>query len=318
MSGDLDFRAERRRSLWRRIVDFALTDVHTIVDGGIDPEAIERLERVLLEADFGVDTSMVLVSALERASERGIIRSPADLRECLAEEIRSMLATGREHETSDRGTLSRGEDLGVLLVLGVNGVGKTTSVAKLAHRLSRTGDSVMLAAADTFRAGAQEQLKAWADRIDVHFVGGSPGGDPAAVAFDAVDAAISREMDWVLIDTAGRLHTQTDLMGELEKIDRVISRKVPGAPHERLLVVDATSGQNVLNQAREFGTVFELSGLILAKFDSTARGGTAVAVARELSVPVRFLGTGEAVEDLEPFTAEEYVRKLLGDSGESS
>lgn len=314
MSGDLDFRSERKRSIWRRIVDFALTDVNTIVDGGIDVDAIERLERVLLEADFGVDTAMELVSVMERASERGKIKSAADLRELLAEEIRGILTSGSGGAAGDPGSLARGPDLGIILVLGVNGVGKTTSVAKLAHRLKQQGDSVLMAAADTFRAGAQEQLRAWADRIGVEFVGGRPGGDPAAVTFDALDAAVARDVDWVLIDTAGRLHTQTDLMGELAKIDRVISRKVPGAPHERLLVVDATSGQNVLNQARQFGAALDLSGLVFAKFDSTARAGTAVAVARELSVPVRFLGTGEGVGDLEPFTADEYVEKLLGDS----
>ncbi|MDX1396087.1 MAG: signal recognition particle-docking protein FtsY [Gemmatimonadota bacterium] len=323
MSADSGFRSERKRSLWRRIVDFALTDVNTIVEGGIDDEAIERFERVLLEADFGVETTMELVAGLERASERGKIRSMSELRDHLSGEIAAILegsgrpdGSGAAGEESSGTTLARGEDLGIVLVLGVNGVGKTTSVAKLAHRLQTAGDTVLLAAADTFRAGAQEQLRAWADRIGVGFVGGRRGGDPAAVTFDAVEAALSRRADWVLIDTAGRLHTQSDLMAELEKIDRVISRNVPGAPHERLLVVDATSGQNVLAQARQFGAVLELSGLVLAKFDSTGRGGTAVAVARELSVPVRFLGTGEALDDLEPFTAAGYVEKLLGAPGD--
>lgn len=312
-----DFKSERKRSLWRRIVDFALTDVNTIVEGGIDDESIERLERVLLEADFGVETAMDLVAVLERESERGRVTSPSALRTLLAEEIGAILRTpGTEMSGTDAGELARGDELGVILVLGVNGVGKTTSVAKLAHRLSARGDSVLLAAADTFRAGAQEQLSEWATRMGVEFVGGGPGADPAAVAFDAVEAALARGMDWVIIDTAGRLHTQTDLMAELVKIDRVVSRKVDGAPHERLLVVDATSGQNVLNQARQFGSTLELSGLVLAKFDSTARAGTAVAVARELSVPVRFLGTGERLEDLEPFTPDEYVEKLLGPTGE--
>lgn len=312
MSGDLGLRSERKRSLWRRIVDFALTDVQTIVDGGIDEDAIERLERVLLEADFGVEAAMELVSALERASERGRIGSPEDLRTCLADEIRAILTAAMGDGLDDAGVLARGDDLGVILVLGVNGVGKTTSVAKLAHRLIASGDRVLVAAADTFRAGAQEQLKSWADRVGAEFVGGRSGGDPAAVAFDALEAAVARGVDRVLIDTAGRLHTRTDLMGELEKIDRVIARKVPGAPHERLLVVDATSGQNVLSQVRQFGAILELSGLVLAKFDSTARAGTAVAVARELSLPIRFLGTGESAEDLETFTPERYVDKLFG------
>ncbi|MDH3732227.1 MAG: signal recognition particle-docking protein FtsY [Gemmatimonadota bacterium] len=306
-----DFKAERKRSLWRRIVDFALADVNTIVEGGIDEDTIERLERVLLEADFGVEMSMELVQTLERASERGRIRSSADLRDLLATEIRQVLEAASPPGAAPE-ELARADGLAVVLVLGVNGVGKTTSVAKLAHRLKREGNSVLLAAADTFRAGAQEQLAEWAGRLDVEFVGGRPGADPAAVAFDAVEAALARDMDWVLIDTAGRLHTQTDLMGELGKIDRVVGRQVEGAPHERLLVVDATSGQNVLNQARQFGAELELSGLVLAKFDSTARAGTAVAVAKELSVPVRFLGTGEQLDDLEPFTPDDYIDKLLG------
>jgi len=310
MTRDLDLSSERRRSLWRRIVDFALSDVNTIVGGGVDEGAIERLERVLLEADFGVETTMELVSGLERAGERGKIRAQEDVRALLASEIRGLLDTpGADVEA---GGLARGADIGIVLVLGVNGVGKTTSVAKLAHRLIASGDRVLLAAADTFRAGAQEQLGTWAERVGADFVGGSPGGDPAAVAFDAVEAGLSRGLDWVLIDTAGRLHTQTDLMAELEKIDRVIARKVPGAPHERLLVVDATSGQNVMTQARRFGASLELSGLIFAKFDSTARAGTAVAVVRELSVPVRFLGTGETLDDLVPFDADAYVEKVLG------
>lgn len=312
MTGDLDFSSERKRSLWRRIVDFALSDVNAIVEGGVEDDTIERLERVLLEADFGVDTAMELVSGLERASERGKIRSQEDVRELLESEIRGMLEAADATRESASGALARGAEVGVILVLGVNGVGKTTSVAKLAHRLIASGDRVLLAAADTFRAGAQEQLRMWADRVGADFVGGRPGGDPAAVAFDAVEAALARGIEWVLIDTAGRLHTQTDLMAELEKIDRVIARKIPGAPHERLLVVDATSGQNVMTQARTFGACLDLSGLVFAKFDSTARAGTAVAVVRELSVPVRFLGTGEGLDDLLPFDPDAYVEKLLG------
>lgn len=330
----LDFRSERpRRSLWRRIVDYALMDVNTIVEGGVDEEAIERLERVLLEADFGVDATMELVAELERAAERGRIRGEADLREVLGERIRDILAAAGDGAggapfgaaatpgpagvpPGDRGALRRGTDgPGVVLLLGVNGTGKTTTVGKLAHRLMRGGDSVLVAAADTFRAGAQNQLRAWAERVGADFVGGEAGADPAAVAFDAVDAARARGIDWVLIDTAGRLHTQGGLLQELRKVDRVLGRKVDGAPHERLLVVDATSGQNVLSQARRFGDALQLTGIVLAKFDSTARAGTAVAVARELGMPVRFLGTGETERDLEPFDPDAYVRKVLGEEG---
>lgn len=303
-----------KKSLWRRIVDVALMDVNTIVEGGVDPDAIERLERVLIEADFGVEATLELVEELERAAGRGRLGSEEDVRELLSREIRAILEGARSGSGPSPGSLRRGEDLGVVLVMGVNGVGKTTTVAKLARRLARDGDRVLMAAADTFRAGAQEQLRTWAERVDADFVGGRPSADPAAVAFDAVEAAIARGGDWVLIDTAGRLHTQTDLMSELEKIDRVIGRKVPGAPHERLLVVDATSGQNVLSQARRFEAGLDLTGLILAKFDSTARAGTVVAVSRELEIPVRFLGTGEGPDDLEPFTAEAYVEKLFGET----
>jgi fused signal recognition particle receptor len=303
----------RKRSLWRRIVDFALTDVNTIVEGGFDADSIERVEQVLLEADFGVETTLDLVEALERASERGQVTSPEDLRALLRTRIGEYLAPEGETAAMDPGVLARGPERGVILVLGVNGVGKTTTVAKLAHRLTAGGDRVLLAAADTFRAGAQEQLRTWAERVGTEFVGGRDGGDPAAVAFDAMEAAAARDVDWVLIDTAGRLHTQTDLMKELEKIDRVISRQMEGAPHERLLVVDATSGQNVANQARTFSSSLELTGLVLAKFDSSARAGTVVSVVRELSVPVRFLGTGETPADLEPFSVGRYLDKILGD-----
>ena len=321
----LDLRSQRpQRSLWRKIVDFALTDVNTIVEGGIDDGAVERLEQVLLEADFGVDAAMELIAELERAVERGKIRGEEDLRALLGERVRAILTRGGDTaetgvlEEVDRepalaGQLRRGDGgLSVVLMVGVNGTGKTTTVAKLAHRLRSAGDRVMLAAADTFRAGAQEQLRIWAERVGADFVGGSAGGDPAAVAFDAVEAAQSRGAQWVLIDTAGRLHTQSNLMQELQKIDRVLGRKIEGAPHERLLVVDATTGQNVLNQARQFGAALDLTGMVFAKFDSTARAGTAVAVSRELAIPVRFLGTGEGLEDLVPFDPELYVEKLLG------
>lgn len=329
--GSLDLRSERpRRSLWQKIVDVALMDVNTIVRGGVDAGAVEGLERVLLEADFGVDATMALVDELERAAERGKVGDPEELRSLLGDRIREILADaadgaapeadGKSGERSGdparavrRALHAAPEGIGptVVMILGVNGTGKTTTAAKLAWHLERAGERVLLAATDTFRAGAQDQLRRWAERIGAGFVGGQRGGDPAAVAFDAIDAARGRGATWVLVDTAGRLHTQGDLMEELRKIDRVVGRKVEGAPHERLLVVDATSGQNVLNQAAEFGRALELTGLVLAKYDSSARAGTAVAVARELGMPVRLLGTGEGVEDLRPFDPEAYVEKLL-------
>lgn len=307
MEERLDIRgADRRKSLWQRIVDVSLTDVSVLVRG-IDDEAIERLERILLEADFGVDATLHLATALEEAARRGAVRTEAELRSLLAARIRGILDSAGELR-SPVDTTARPL---VTLALGVNGTGKTTTVAKLARRAQAEGARVLLAATDTFRSGAQEQLRIWAERLGADFVGGQQGGDPAAVAYDAAEAALARGMDHLIVDTAGRLHTQKGLMQELGKIARVLERLVPGAPHERLLVVDATSGQNVLTQAREFGSGIPLSGIVLAKYDSSARGGTAVAVARELGVPVRYLGTGESVADLEPFDPERYVERLL-------
>ena len=309
MTERLDLKSERpKRSLWRRIVDLAMTDVGTLVKG-IDEESIEDLEQLLLEADFGVDATMELVDELERASRQGDVGSEAELRELLETRIRGMLDGGEQTRE-----LVRPEGgLAVNLILGVNGTGKTTTAAKLAWRFQERGERVMLAAADTFRAGAQEQLRVWADRLGAEFVGGADGGDPAAVAFDAVQAASSRGVDRLFIDTAGRLHTQSGLMEELSKVGRVVARQAPGAPHERILVVDATSGQNVINQTREFGAALELTGLVLSKFDSTARGGTVVAVARELGVPVRYIGTGEQPADLELFDPSQLAAKVLGE-----
>ena len=310
----LDLTSERpKRSLWQRIVDVALTDARTL-QTGIDAASIDALERLLLESDFGVPATMDLVAELERDAERGRVRSEDDLRSLLGSRIREMLV-GTEDDTSDtraRGELERPDSSpGVALVLGVNGTGKTTTTGKLAWRFIQRGERVLLAATDTFRAGAQEQLRRWAERVGAAYVGGHEGGDPAAVAYDAMEAALSRGVDRVLVDTAGRLHTQKNLMEELKKIDRVIGRVLSGAPHERLLIVDATSGQNVLSQAADFGRGLDLTGLIVAKFDSSARAGTIVSVARELDLPVRYLGTGEGEEDLELFRADRYLAKVL-------
>jgi fused signal recognition particle receptor len=198
------------------------------------------------------------------------------------------------------------------MVAGVNGVGKTTTIGKLAHRYAAEGKSVMLAAADTFRAAAVNQLSIWADRSGAQFVGGETGGDAAAVAFDAMESAIARSADVLIVDTAGRLHTQKNLMEELVKIKRVLERRLPGAPHEIILVVDANTGQNALSQARLFDEALGLTGLVMAKMDGTARGGIVVSIARELSVPVRYIGTGEGIEDLEPFDPGAFADGLVG------
>src|SRR5690606_268084 len=197
------------------------------------------------------------------------------------------------------------------LIAGVNGAGKTTTIGKLAYRLKRQGHRVLLAAADTFRAGAIDQLRVWAERVGTEFVGARPGADPAAVAFDAIDAARARGADVVIIDTAGRLHTHSDLLAELAKIERVVARKQPGAPHETLLVLDATIGQNAIAQARMFGQALKLTGLVLAKLDSTAKGGIVVALKQEFGLPVKLVGVGEDVEDLEPFDADVFAREVL-------
>jgi fused signal recognition particle receptor len=297
-------------SLWQKIKDVAMTDVGVLVKGGIDEDAVARLERALLQADFGVEATTDLVDELERAAKRGDVGTGEELHALLARRIKEILAGA---DGSAGGGLAGAEEgPAVVLMLGVNGTGKTTTAAKLAHRFGEEAGGAVLAASDTFRAGAQDQLRHWAERVGARFVGGEEGGDPAAVAYDAVEAARSGGNGLVLVDTAGRLHTRSDLMEELRKVDRVVGRLVDGAPHERLLVVDATSGQNVIRQAREFGRAVELTGLVLTKFDSTARGGTVVAVARELGLPTRFLGTGEGVEDLEPFDPDRYVEKVLG------
>ena len=234
--GSLDLRSQRpKRSLWQKIVDLALTDARTL-GGRVEEVDVEELERTLLESDFGVDATMELVAELERAVERGRVGGESELRALLGDRIRAML----EGSGSEAGELERpATGPGIALILGVNGTGKTTTAAKLARRFIQRGERVLLAATDTFRAGAQQQLREWAERVGADYVGGREGGDPAAVAFDAVEAAQSRGVDRLLIDTAGRLHTQRNLMEELKKIDRVIGRLEPGAPQDRILVVDA-------------------------------------------------------------------------------
>ena len=298
---------ENRKSLWERIKDVALTDVSVLV-GGMDEGSLERLEEVLIAADFGVPATLRLTSAVETLAQRGQVRTQRDFLRAVQEEIEAILSTGRS-DTALRFNFEEGPT--VFLIAGVNGVGKTTSIGKLAHRLTRSGHRVLLAAGDTFRAGAIEQLRRWSDRVGCEFVGSEPGRDPAAVAFDALDVAQSRGVDVVLMDTAGRLHTQSGLMAELEKTQRVIARKLPGAPHEMLLVLDATVGQNAMAQVRTFGQVLDLTGLVLSKMDSTARGGIVVALKEEFDLPVKFVGVGEGIEDLVPFEIPEFAEEVL-------
>jgi fused signal recognition particle receptor len=262
-----------------------------------DEAAWERLEEALITADVGVSATAEVVRRLEQRSEL------PDLGGALVQELTTVLGEPARLDVVSRPT--------VILVVGVNGTGKTTTIGKLALRLREHGLRVVVAAADTFRAAAEEQLEIWADRAGAAFVGGERGGDPAAVAYDAIERAERDGADVVIVDTAGRLHTQHNLMEELAKVRRVIERKLPGAPHETLLVVDATTGQNGLQQARLFGEAVGVTGVALTKLDGSAKGGIAVAIAHELGLPVKLVGVGERLEDLRPFDPRDFAQALV-------
>jgi len=262
-----------------------------------DDGAWERLEEALIAADVGVPSTAELVRRLEARGEVG------DLSEALVDEAAALLG--------EPGLLDLDGQPSVILVVGVNGTGKTTTIGKLANRLREHGRSVVLGAADTFRAAAEEQLEIWAQRSGAEFVGGERGGDPAAVAYDAIETATQEGRDVVIVDTAGRLHTQANLMEELAKVRRVIAQKLEGAPHETLLVVDATTGQNGVQQARLFGDAVGVTGVALTKLDGSAKGGVAIAIANELGLPVKLIGVGEGLDDLRPFDPKDFARALL-------
>jgi fused signal recognition particle receptor len=262
-----------------------------------DEAAWERLEEALIAADVGVPSTAELVRRLEARSD------VADLNEALVEEAVALLG--------DSPSLRLNGAPSVILVVGVNGTGKTTTIGKLAYRLREHGRSVVLGAADTFRAAAEEQLEIWAERAQADFVGGERTGDPAAVAYDAIETAAAHSRDVVIVDTAGRLHTQANLMEELAKVRRVIAHKLEGAPHETLLVVDATTGQNGVQQARLFGDAVGVTGVALTKLDGSAKGGVAIAIAHELRLPVKLVGVGETLDDLRPFDAQDFARALI-------
>lgn len=270
----------------------------------VTEETWEKLEELLVRADVGVSTTVYLVDRLrQRARDEAILRAD-ELQKALRQELRAMLP---ESPPLNLG----GRQRDVVLVVGVNGSGKTTSIAKLAYRWLHQGRRPLLAAADTYRAAAVQQLDIWAERIGVNIVKGPEGGDPGAVVFDALQAAQSRGRDMVIVDTAGRLHTQYNLMSELQKVHKVAARNVQGAPHETLLVVDATTGQNALSQARHFREAVDVTGIVLAKLDSTAKGGMVFAMARELGLPIRFVGTGETLNDLAVFEPDAFVEGLF-------
>lgn len=274
-------------------------------DEPITDELWAELEEILILADVGMPTTVSLVERLQTGVSQGGVRSASQARQLLKQEMISLL-NGQVPSAVDEGRL-----LTVILVVGANGSGKTTSIAKIAHHHQRLGRRVMLCAADTFRAAAIDQLRIWGERLDAPVIAHQSGADAGAVVYDAIRACQSRERDLLIIDTAGRLHTQYNLMQELAKVRRVAAKQVHRAPHETLLVLDATTGQNGLSQARHFKEAVEVSGIVLAKLDGTAKGGVVFAIARELNLPIRFVGTGEEMEDLVEFDALSFVEGLF-------
>jgi len=271
----------------------------------IDDELIDDLEETLLMADVGVKTTETLIAAVRKGIKQKEIRTPEDLIPFLEKEIVSILEAGENtFQTAENGAT-------VLLVVGTNGVGKTTTIGKLSAYYRRQGKSVLLAAADTFRAAAIDQLEIWGKRADAQVIKHGEGSDPAAVVFDAMQAAKARNIDIVIVDTAGRLQTKSNLMQELEKIYRVIGREIPGAPHETLLVLDAGTGQNAISQAELFTQAAPVSGVVLTKLDGTAKGGVTIGIKSQLSIPIKWIGVGEGIDDLRPFRAEDFVSALF-------
>jgi fused signal recognition particle receptor len=273
--------------------------------GQITEETWEDLEALLVQADVGVNTTMLLVDRLRDYVSKGKARNAQDVQDALRDELLALLGSPPSMRIDETRLLT------LVLVVGVNGSGKTTTIAKLAKHYQDRGRKVMLAAADTFRAAAVDQLKIWGDRVDVPVIAHQPGADPGAVVYDAIRASQSRKADLLIVDTAGRLHTKYNLMEELRKVHGVASKRVHQAPHETLLVLDATTGQNALSQARHFKDAVDVTGVIVAKLDGTAKGGVVFAVAQELALPVRFIGTGETMDDLAPFDAEAFVEGLF-------
>jgi fused signal recognition particle receptor len=276
----------------------------------VDEDFFEELEDLLLQADVGVETVMELMDALRFEVQRKNIKDTAGIQSVISEKLVEIYESG-EDEFS--GLLIQETGLTVILFVGVNGVGKTTTIGKLAHRLKEQGKTVMLAAGDTFRAGAIEQLQVWGDRVGVDVIKQNEGSDPAAVMYDAVRAAKSRGVDILICDTAGRLQNKVNLMNELQKVHRVIEREVPGAPHEVLLALDATTGQNALIQAQAFKEATNVTGIVLTKLDGTAKGGIVLAIRNKLHIPVKFVGLGEKIDDLQPFDTEKYVYGLFAE-----
>ncbi|MBM7578468.1 signal recognition particle-docking protein FtsY [Jeotgalibacillus terrae] len=276
----------------------------------VDEDFFEELEEIMIQADVGFDTVMELVEELKMEVKRQNIKDTEGIRSVISQKLVDIYYDGEEPDE----LLNMQEDeLTVILFVGVNGVGKTTTIGKLAHQFKEDGKKVVLAAGDTFRAGAIEQLEVWGDRVGVDTVKHSEGSDPAAVMYDAVQSARAKKADVLICDTAGRLQNKVNLMKELEKVKRVIEREIPGAPHEVLLALDATTGQNAMTQAKIFKEATNVSGIVLTKLDGTAKGGIVLAIKKELGIPVKFVGLGEKMDDLQPFNAEKYVYGLFSD-----
>lgn len=298
---------ERLKSGLKKTKDGLVGRIDTLIMGKkeIDADTLEELEEILITSDIGVKTTVELIRTLEQRLGRNELKDGAALRESLKQEILDRLTA--HHRPLD----CAGARPFVMLVLGVNGVGKTTTIGKLAARYSSEGKKVLLAAGDTFRAAAAEQLTIWGDRAGVDVIRHQEGADPSAVVFDACKAAVARQVDMLIVDTAGRLHTKVNLMEEMKKIRRVISREIPGAPHETLLVLDGATGQNAISQVRLFKETAHVSGLAVTKLDGSAKGGIVVAVSHEFDLPIRYIGVGESIEDLRDFSPQEFADALF-------
>ena len=304
---------EEKKGFFKRLVsglaktrDNIVSGIDSIFSGfsHIDDDFYEELEEILIMGDLGVHATMDIIENLKKKVKEHHIKEPADCKQFLIDSIKAQMDVGDaayEFETKTS----------VVLIIGVNGVGKTTTIGKLAGKLKAQGKKVVLAAADTFRAAAGEQLKEWAHRADADLIGGQEGSDPAAVVYDAVAAAKARKADVLLVDTAGRLHNKKNLMEELKKINRVLEREYPEAFRETLVVLDGTTGQNALAQAKEFSDVTDITGIVLTKMDGTAKGGIAVAIQSELKIPVKYIGVGETIDDLQKFNSDDFVNALF-------
>lgn len=280
----------------------------------VDEETLDNLEEAFITSDVGVDTTLKIIDLLQERVARDKYVNSEELRNILAEEVTGMLKKPENESELDDFTVKKGGDPYVIMVVGVNGVGKTTTIAKLAYQFKQAGNNVVLGAADTFRAGAIEQLSIWGERVEVPVVKQKEGSDPAAVAFDTLSYAKAKGADVVIIDTAGRLHNKINLMNELTKIKRVMSRVVESAPQEILLVLDGSTGQNAFEQARQFVAATEVNALAVTKLDGTSKGGVVIGISDQFNIPVKYIGLGEGLEDLQTFHAEQFVRSLFGDA----